>query len=319
MNVKESLLVDATTTKSYLACPRKYFYEHILNWKPQVPGIALAFGLATHAALEVAGKWQMANPKKTLPTEVIDEARNEGQRIYKQETTEQELNTEELRTPGKLDQLLCGYFSVYPYEAWKVISVEQPFNLGVTASGYTSADFNGGIIPDDGRLFSWVGKMDLIVEWPYGLSAVDHKTTSQLGPSFDDQWSPEIQMAGYIQALEIMERGTEKPRVVQGAMVNALRVVKTTPKQVSENFRRVPTTRRPDELKAHHDSLLGWVERMVDEKRYPQNTTSCSNYGGCPYLELCRRDPNPVGRANAVVPPGFKHEVWNPIEHINKQ
>jgi hypothetical protein len=308
MNFAETNVLDASTLNDYQHCARRYYWRHVRGWSKTMPALALHFGTALHEGMDVAYTWLMDNPAKAFPADIIEAAKARAKAVYSSKVDPDLLVTEELRTEGKLDTMFSAYFSKYPRETFRVLAVERPFALGVTATGYTTADWDG-LTATDNRLFSWVGKMDLLTDWDYGIMPVDHKTTTMMGANFDKQWSPNVQMAGYIQAAELLYPG----RRIAGAIINALQVAKTRATQD-----RVVTTRRPDQLEQHHTSLLGWTNLIRNDTIYPQNTTSCTAYGECPFLELCLRHPNAVNEPDLDPPPGYVLETWNPIEHIEK-
>src|SRR5574343_220187 len=45
-------VIDSTKLKSFLACPRRYFYEYVLRWEPTGSSLHLNFGEAWHSAME---------------------------------------------------------------------------------------------------------------------------------------------------------------------------------------------------------------------------------------------------------------------------
>ena len=45
-------ITDPTKLNCFLSCPRMYFFEYILGWRPETPNNHLVFGTAWHAAQE---------------------------------------------------------------------------------------------------------------------------------------------------------------------------------------------------------------------------------------------------------------------------
>jgi CRISPR/Cas system-associated exonuclease Cas4 (RecB family) len=301
------MTLDATTLKDYMSCPRKYYWRHERGIIPDTIGIALSFGLAVHEGLEHAYKWLKDNPGEEWTPSIVRESLAAAERTFAEHAMPDLLVTESLRTPGKLLNLMADYFAHYPGEAFEVVDVERAFALGVSRTGFTGAAYSHKV-PDDGRMFSWVGKMDVVVRWPYGLTVIDHKTTKQLGYSFADKWNPDTQMTGYVAAL----RALYPDEKIHGAMINAIQVAKTKSEVV-----RVPTTRTEGQLTQFHTSIVAWADRIMEDKVFPMNTQACDMYGACPYRDLCIRYPNPVDNEDIpAAPDGYRVEVWDPHKRL---
>jgi len=45
-------IIDSSKLSTFMECPRKYFYEYVLGWRPSMPNVHLTFGTAWHAAVE---------------------------------------------------------------------------------------------------------------------------------------------------------------------------------------------------------------------------------------------------------------------------
>jgi hypothetical protein len=314
-------ILDATTLKDYLHCPTRYWWRHVKCWVPDKTEFALHFGLAVHAGLEIMYKWIKRHPGKNIRegavTITLDGEKCEmpvrqavlakALEVYNAHVPEDQLQFEELRTSGKLVEVLTAYMNMYGHETFFVLSVEEAFALGVTATGYTTAQYKG-TIPDDGRLFSWVGKMDIVADLGGYVLPMDHKTTRMLGPSFAQQWQIDVQMSGYTQVAKLLYPGKQIP----GAMINAIQVAKS-----KSDFERVLANRNEAQLSAHHHDLLCWTERLGNDTEFPQNSTSCGAYGNCPYVRLCLRYPNPSKIAKLPLEDGFREDTWNPMTRLD--
>ena len=46
------LINDPTKVKDFMACPRLYFYQYTLGWRPEQPNNHLHFGTCWHTAME---------------------------------------------------------------------------------------------------------------------------------------------------------------------------------------------------------------------------------------------------------------------------
>ena len=326
MNFAEAGILDATTLKDYLHCPRKYYYRHVRGLAEETTGMALYFGIAVHEGLELAYKWLKDNPHSEWDAALVQAAKDRARSYYETSVDPDVLLTEDLRTPGKLDAVLHAYFNKYVLEPFTVVEVERPFYINVNHDGsyvdagwdtspWLTAPTHRGLLENRKPVggWSWVGRMDLVVNWDGGLRVIDHKTTWQMGVNFGNQWSPEAQMAGYIQALELLFEG-QVP--VFGAAINAIQVAKT-----QHGLGRYFTTRRADELEVHRRSLKAWTDVIKRDEIYPQNTTACNLYNkDCPYKGLCQQYPLPDTQlAPDEVPPGYVYSVWSPLDHLIKK
>lgn len=183
--------------------------------------------------------------------------------------------------------------------------------------------FSVPLDPDREDLW-YVGKIDKVVRFRGRVLAIEHKTTTQYSKttkfrnSFVESFSPNSQVDGYQYCLHV-----KYPEGTGGVWVDAALVHKT-----DEGFTFIPVERQ----KQHLDSWLWevqywiaqvqlqkeWLAEVQPSHRYmtafPKNTNACFDFGrSCEYLGLCKAWPNPVGKP---MPPGFKNEHWDPLEHI---
>ena len=110
------------------------------------------------------------------------------------------------------------------------------------------------------------------------LVVCDHKTATSLS-DLANRVKPNVQFSIYAWAANQM--GIPVNRV----MVNGIQVAKT-----KSDFVRIFTDRNDEDYQEMRDTVNSAVRTYMasmDTGSWPQNTSSCSNYGGCQYLELC--------------------------------
>jgi hypothetical protein len=199
-------------------------------------------------------------------------------------------------------------------KTFQLISVEQAFAVPLD--------------PNDETLV-YIGKIDKIFRYQSDLLLKEHKTTTLFkkdGPfqaQFVDSFSPNSQIDGYLYSVSIFY---SKPKAcwIDAALVH---------KDHHDGFKIIPIQRQPGQietwlweahdwiqqieanLEVYHEGLYGrnkW-DRQPYLAAFPKNTNSCTNYGGCPYLDLCKAWSNPEREGT---PLGFVVEPWVPFDEL---
>jgi len=275
--------LDYSTLTLFMKCPRAYYWR--MHKHLQVPGIALHFGKAVHAALAV---WNKENSEEKALC------------IFKEEMKSL-IDEDPKRNLTTGIEALKAYFERWKDEAYKTIDVEVGFALDVKAS------------KED---FTFIGKIDRIIESPFlGLGIMEHKTTTIAGEGWLERVDPNLQMEGYITALETIYG--ERPF---GGVLDVI--------HIHEN----PKSRKPAirVLKTKWDSfdwsmnVSSWYDKIYEcnkENFHPKNTEACKPIIGysCAYQELCSLYPNPYILNEIQIPGKYVIEAWHPFEHIEIQ
>lgn len=308
-------LYDNTRLSDYKRCPKFYYYRHVRHWAPERKSMPLIFGGAWHAAMDVVWPGLIAKmPEQAL----VEEGWRAFLRYWTAEGMPPELSLEQEqeyspRTPGNAYEKLVGYVAARKRIAgdYEILHIERPFAVPLD--------------PDDDSLF-YVGKIDKIVQLTHTdrVRGIEHKTTtayskaSKFRSSFTDSFSPNSQVDGYLYALHLMYPGK-----VAGVWVDAALVHKT-----DEGFMFIPVERQIDHLDSWLFDVHRWIAAIEADKvalgavqptdkymaAFPKNTNSCWDFSvSCPYLDLCKAWPNPVGKPT---PPEYVDTVWDPLKEI---
>lgn len=282
---------DATKIQSYMDCPRSYFYEFILGWRPDSPNIHLEFGSAWHLAMEhliINGYGDVS----------ILEAYLKLTNYYRQFFSEVMDETYHPKNPGMALLGLQRYALEYVNDKFTPLYTE----------------IAGSVTLTDKYTLSF--KIDSILDTPDGIKSREHKTGSQLSRPWMDQWLLKMQTGVYNHVLYCLF-----PRErVWGVEINGAIFSK---KEVK--FQRVPARRTVEGMENWYWNTIWWLDDITaDIERLKQcdptdtimrcfkmNTENCTKYFGCRYHDFCSVWGNPLSRCSEV-PTGFKVEYWNP-------
>lgn len=134
------------------------------------------------------------------------------------------------------------------------------------------------------------GQIDCVLrnEQSGAILPTDHKTTSQLGPQFYQRLHPNFQYTCYsLAAREVLGLDTNS------FLVNALQVkdIPKTSRGSGPQFARQATDRTEEDYvefkRAIVDSVIRYLT-LQHNGHFPMSAPgSCSNYGGCQYLDVC--------------------------------
>jgi PD-(D/E)XK nuclease superfamily len=270
--------LDNSKIETFKLCPQKYQYRYEEHLVPvdRKRESALMFGGAIHSALETLYRGTAFN-KANCPLHSADMvcARCRGGEIpnisavFLSQYQDDPEDPKEIRTVDRGLDILAQYLGKWRREPFKVIYVEEPFEMPMA---------------EDGIKFLYIGRMDLVVEQDGTIFPVDHKTTTRFGQVFDTSFKLSGQFTGYMRAAE---RKTGQP--VFTALANALRV---TSKIDDSSFARIFTQRTPEEFE-RWETEVGNAARQIVEMRnarfWPRNAPfACGAYNRvCEYYPLC--------------------------------
>jgi hypothetical protein len=191
--------------------------------------------------------------------------------------------------------MLAGYIEYYSdVDKWDIIDNEVEFSVPLEI---------------DGKVTFFVGKKDKkVLDHGDGIiKTIEHKTSSS--PSFSVKNLPlNIQLLMYFWA-EWKQHGSNRSKVIvyDAAVKPKIRQKKNETRK--EYFERIKNLyiEEPkkyfvrEELKfsikrlqKFEESLIKYVRHMRRAKANPKeeiekNTNACDDYGGCPYLSICRK------------------------------
>jgi hypothetical protein len=286
--------LDSTKLKSFLSCPRSFFYEYVLGWRPEAPNLHLEFGSAWHLAME---HLILHGYEK----ESIVQAYTLFHDYYRRSFNPMMDETNAPKNPSNALKALVQYAIEYKDDHFTPIYTEI-----------------AGTVPmDDTHRLHF--RMDSILDIGGEIRSREHKTGSTLSRQWTDQWSLSVQTFVYNHVLHCLF-----PREkVWGVEINGVFFQKKENK-----FTRVPARRNIGMMKVSYWNALYQMlaieqnmNLLLNECKegdevmmcFPLNPESCTKYFGCIYHDFCMAWANPLQNCHEI-PFGFKVDHWNPAD-----
>lgn len=300
-----NLLLTHSRMKAFRSCPRKHYYAYGLGRRPIRESNALTQGTAVHRALETYWDARMDNvPPEARAQLAMDAIGDVGSEF----------------DSARLSAMVEAYCVAWDTRAVaKVLAVELPFKTPLSGPG---GRVHG--------LWKLAGKIDAVVRLQDGrIAIVEHKTTSSdssAGSTYRDRLAMDSQVSAYFAGAasegfeadvclyDVLVKPAIKPLQAtpaesrrytkDGRLYATQRLEDETPTEfrariveailaAPERYLQVFEVHRPEgELAdAQRDAWAIAQEILVGEGSYPRrNPDACHEYGGCPYLSVCRRE-----------------------------
>lgn len=291
---------DSVSLKEFKTCPRKYYYRIVLGYTSPRISPHLTFGLIYHSSLEL---YDIMKAKGAGHDEAVSYTlQHLLTKTWDRELSRPSFDSEEpTKTRETLIRSILWYLAKFKDDPCKTVllhnnkpAVELSFNF--------ETDIISGLT---GEYYILSGHLDRLVEFEGGLYILDRKTTkAALTDYFIKSFSPDIQMTLYYIAGGIVLN-----RPIQGLLIDAV--------QVGVNFSRfgrfviTRSQKQLDEFIKDLEYFFSFAEHCAKEEYWPMNECSCSNYGGCPYRNICTEEPY---IRIEYLKNEFLVSKWNPLE-----
>ncbi len=274
--------LDNTALSTYQQCPEKYRLSMVLHRRSGRDSAALIFGNCMHTLLEF---WYRTGDRE-LARAVA--AKKWGERM-------DALGFSDYRTFGRALLVFDQYI-----EKWGHPSTTDDITLGLPDSPMVELSTNV-VLPMAAEPYAV--RIDRIFEMDGGIYIEDHKTTSQFGPKFYDEFWASGQMMGYARVANLL---IDRP--IRGVRINVLAVRKN-----DTEFDRKIIEFTPSLLKRWEENFKIWHGRIEESKRtgvYGRNWSACAHkYGMCPYVEYCTTDEQ---YQQSLLEQDFEVAPWDP-------
>lgn len=292
---------DSTKLRSFATCPRLYFFEYILGWKPDVKNIHLGFG----------GSWHIAQEHLLLNNyspESVQAAHDLFCAAYIEDFGE---DSEERHAPKNMANALSALIEY----SVKYISEDAGSEV-VIMDGVPLTEVAGAVLIDNDKELHF--KLDSVMRDQRGIYCREHKTGSKDSDDWRAQWTLDIQPSIYTHVLKCMFPN----EYVWGIEINGAIFRK------KGNFLlRIPVQKTDEVMQTFMWNIidlmetLRWeFERLAACKKehavmfcFPQRTISCTRfYRVCDFHPYCHAWQNPLQRTDP--PPGYVVSHWDPRE-----
>lgn len=272
--------IDNFAITMFQTCPAKYFLRIKQQWTVRRKSAALGFGGAFHAG--IAEWYRSGDPVRAF--EAIDNS------------WPMESPVDDYRTKSKCLEVMAQYIQRHPSETFSVIKlpsgplIEVAFTIP-TGRFLDCGDCPPGVGHDDGtghcnicrqslEEIDYGGIFDGGIEFSGAAYVLEHKTTSQLGDYYFNQFKPNNQVTGYVWAGRQLTG-----QRMGGALINAIGVYKVG----ATKFARQVTARSDQEINEWLDSVHYTCKQIQHCERtgqWPMWTTGCTMYGKCEFHDV---------------------------------
>ena len=278
MKIIEEL--DTSMMNDFRKCPRYFELRHVehLSLKTNPAKAKPEFGSALHDALESwythhdPSKMDRAFGRRWGPFEGDDETG--------------------IRTIMKGLAITKKYRDYFVNEPFDIIDLEI-----------------GGAV--DMGTFVFLFRCDGLIQYKDrgDMMIFEHKTSAHKGFLIP---KPNHQIDGYIYGVKELTGQN-----VTGAILNQIyfrKGRKTENIEDTISFNREETTRNDGEIERWRKEAL-WLAEQVQEccrrEFFPRTTSACTQYGRCPYIELCQAGEGEI--QDSIKNSMFQVEVWEPF------
>lgn len=258
------VLWNASSIKMIQTCPRLYKYQMIDGFSPSEESVHLAFGSAFAEAQEhyqVLISQGHENPLR----EVVREAMKAS-------------------ADWDFDNNKKDQFTLIRTIVWYFDHFEGADLKTATINGKPAVEIKFTIDLGDGLNFL-VGTLDRVVEKSGSRYILDNKTTSTgITPHYFRGYSPDNQVTAYSLAGTTIFNSP-----VAGVIIDVAQIA-----QGFSEFSRAPVLRTSAQMEEWREDALRWIKfahECTKADHFPMNTTSCGNYGGCPFRSVCSLSP----------------------------
>lgn len=292
-------VIDPSKLTTYMSCPRKYFYEYVLQWREDYTSNHLHFGSCWHLAAE-----------HLLNNQYSKESIEEACYLF--------YNAYRLKFDSESDGM-CAPKD--PQNAMKTLmQYAQRFRSDKDDYTVLGTEIGGTVLlaPDAPMFF----KIDALLQRRRDNKVVvlDHKTSQRRMNNWQEQWLLSTQMLTYLHVVYCL---FSEANEVGGVRVRCSFFYKSKPSEFDEAI----VEKNLSQMQAWLTSQTNWYDALKYDMQYlleqettesaalrcfPMNPNACFNYGRkCAYFDFCSAWSNPLTRC-AEPPLGFKQEVWDP-------
>ena len=297
-------VLDNSTTDEYGKCPRKGFYRYGLRRGFSGKSFPIQFGLAYHKFREVVenlmreGDGKMSDGVHLAGIEAALEDWEDPPMGHNYEFLDKGrflLTTSKARTRIELEQ---ASGDVEITRAEDSFDLELPF-LICRNCGWAEVDLeaqwcprcNDEALSKPGEDFFRArhgGRTDQFLKTHDKSRVRDFKTTRYKGDKYEDKFSPNSQIQGYV-----WSGGELSGRTFDGALIETVHNTKLKGPEISQFYISFTKGQQEQWIASRmmeHSVIHMYWSRVAELGflAFPQRTSECSNFGGCGFREACQ-------------------------------
>lgn len=295
------LRIDNSTLEKFQTCAKATEY-YCVNGRERQGSAALVFGGALHKALELHYTGHSR-----------EECLISGMNCF----NGFQVHPEEFRTPDFLAYVFDLYLMEYGLADFKPDDVEKAFSLHMfdlnvnamlgVESSLLLVDGNSDPIYVRTLHVFWSGKIDLKL----ANGIVDHKTSTQEGPTFFAQFQLSQPIIGYLWA----SRKIYNDPKLSNFILNAIFIRKPTKTGKGTTFTRYPYSYEDYQFEEWERDIRANVSTFVHSlitSHFPKSPVWCvGKFGMCPYHEVCTQPPSL--RSELLLSDYYTDVTWSPL------
>lgn len=293
--------IDSSMRSTFISCPRKFYWQYILNMATSAKSPDLHAGAVFASAVDYTRK--LVYEEGLL----IEQALLRAVNFFLREWGDYDPpDKHDGSTHNKSCANVLAAFDAYWHEWHPTFDRLKPYRNrdGSIATEYSFAIPTSVMHPESGDPIMYVGRFDMLGYFEgaeNSLYVVDEKTTTSLGSTWAQKWGMRGQFLGYAYAAQ--QAGFR----IEGAIVRGVAIMKTDTK-----FAQAIISLPHWQIERYWEQLQDDIQRMTEQwwgAQFPYAYgEACEQYGGCSYLDLCTaRDPERWYNQ-------YVERTWNPLE-----
>lgn len=272
--VMQREVLDSSIHSTFASCPRKAFYQYVVNRAPIGDNYAIGFGVVYHNFRDILEvEFQARGSDISQASQCYNIALERATADW---TDPPIGHKKEWMNYERLIKTLEAGFAHWLNEKQQglvtILLTEQPFTLELPS----------------GRQYG--GRIDQLFELRGKLWLRDFKTTSYMGGSFPRRFDPNHQITGYTWASQKLSN-----RKVEGVQIEVVYNTKTKGPEI-HTFLSTRSEGHIDQwIASIEQEREDWernMERTADlgMLAWPMRTTACDAYGGCYFRDACQKE-----------------------------
>jgi len=308
---------DSTSLGTIKSCPRKYQYSIVNGYRHKrgSQSLHLRYGQLYHRALEVYDHKTFEGMEREeairfmlrdLAEGCMDTA-EDGTRTWwnPSEGLSEEKAKANAKTVENLFRSVVWYLEQFKDDSCETVRLKD----GKPAVELSFRFESGHTMRSTGEPIMFSGHLDRLVKFNNQLWVLDRKTTKTTISGFSasrffEQFSPDNQMSLYTAASRIVLETSAAGVIIDGAQIA----------KGFTHFERGFALRTEGQIDEWFNDALHQItlaEGYALANYWPMNDKSCNDYGGCPFRDICKKDPKV---RDIFLESDFVQEFWDPLK-----